>query len=69
MGRNLHIKVEQTSSPIRRHHSQRETLIGLGAQKNRAYRGGVGYAFVPRHDRQVQTALRKANAVRIIAPE
>jgi large subunit ribosomal protein L30 len=24
------IKVEQTGSPIRRHHSQRETLIGLG---------------------------------------
>jgi len=23
------IKVEQTGSPIRRHHSQRETLIGL----------------------------------------
>ena len=24
------IKVEQTGSPIRRHHTQRETLIGLG---------------------------------------
>jgi large subunit ribosomal protein L30 len=24
------IKVKQTGSPIRRHHSQRETLIGLG---------------------------------------
>jgi large subunit ribosomal protein L30 len=24
------IKIEQIGSPIRRHHSQRETLIGLG---------------------------------------
>jgi large subunit ribosomal protein L30 len=24
------IKIEQTGSPIRRHHSQRATLIGLG---------------------------------------
>ena len=27
------IKVEQTGSPLRRHHSQRETLIGLGLNK------------------------------------
>src|ERR1700688_323412 len=27
------IKVEQTRSPIRRHHGQRETLIGLGLNK------------------------------------
>ena len=27
------IKVEQIGSPIRRHHSQRETLIGLGLNK------------------------------------
>jgi large subunit ribosomal protein L30 len=27
------IKVEQTGSPIRREHSQRETLIGLGLNK------------------------------------
>lgn len=27
------IKVEQTGSPIRRHHSQRETLIGLRLNK------------------------------------
>jgi large subunit ribosomal protein L30 len=27
------IKVEQTGSPIRRHHTQRETLIGLGLNK------------------------------------
>ena len=27
------IKVEQPGSPIRRHHSQRETLIGLGLNR------------------------------------
>jgi large subunit ribosomal protein L30 len=27
------IKVKQTGSPIRRHHSQRETLIGLGLNR------------------------------------
>jgi large subunit ribosomal protein L30 len=27
------IKVQQTGSPIRREHSQRETLIGLGLNK------------------------------------
>jgi large subunit ribosomal protein L30 len=27
------IKIEQIGSPIRRHHSQRETLIGLGLNK------------------------------------
>jgi large subunit ribosomal protein L30 len=27
------IKVEQTGSPIRRHHSQRSTLIGLNLNK------------------------------------
>jgi large subunit ribosomal protein L30 len=29
------IKVEQTGSPIRRHHAQRETLIGLGLNRIR----------------------------------
>ncbi len=27
------IKVEQTGSPIRRHHDQRATLVGLGLNK------------------------------------
>jgi len=27
------IKIEQTGSPMRRHHSQRETLIGLGLNR------------------------------------
>jgi large subunit ribosomal protein L30 len=27
------IKVEQTGSPIRRHHGQRETLVGLGLNR------------------------------------
>jgi large subunit ribosomal protein L30 len=27
------IKVEQTGSPIRRHHTQRKTLVGLGLNR------------------------------------
>ena len=27
------IKIKQTGSPIRRHHAQRETLVGLGLNK------------------------------------
>ena len=27
------IKIEQIGSPIRRHHSQRETLVGLGLSR------------------------------------
>ena len=27
------VKVEQIGSPLRRHHSQRETLIGLGLNR------------------------------------
>ena len=27
------IKVEQTGSPVRRHHTQRATLVGLGLNK------------------------------------
>jgi large subunit ribosomal protein L30 len=30
---NSVIKIEQTGSPIRRHHSQRATLIGLGLNR------------------------------------
>jgi large subunit ribosomal protein L30 len=30
---NKLLKIEQTGSPIRRHHSQRETLIGLGLNR------------------------------------
>jgi large subunit ribosomal protein L30 len=30
---NKVITIEQTGSPIRRHHSQRETLIGLGLNR------------------------------------
>ena len=33
MATNKTIKIEQTGSPIRRHHSQRETLIGLGLNR------------------------------------
>ena len=30
---NSKIRIEQIGSPIRRHHSQRETLVGLGLNK------------------------------------
>ncbi len=33
MAQGKTIKVEQTGSPMRRHHRQRETLIGLGLNK------------------------------------
>jgi large subunit ribosomal protein L30 len=33
MADNKTIKVEQTGSPMRREHTQRETLIGLGLNK------------------------------------
>ena len=33
MASSKSIKVEQTGSPARRHHSQRETLIGLGLNR------------------------------------
>jgi large subunit ribosomal protein L30 len=33
MASNKTIKVEQTGSPMRRQHTQRETLIGLGLNK------------------------------------
>ena len=32
------IKIEQVGSPLRRHHDQRETLIGLGLNKIRRTR-------------------------------
>jgi len=32
---NKMIKIQQIGSPIRRHHSQRETLIGLGLNRIR----------------------------------
>ena len=33
MATNKTVKVEQTGSPLRRQHQQRETLIGLGLNK------------------------------------
>ena len=32
------IKVQQIGSPLRKHHSQRETLIGLGLNRNNRVR-------------------------------
>ena len=33
MAKTKTIKIEQTGSAMRRHHSQRETLVGLGLNK------------------------------------
>ncbi len=33
MAQGKTIKVEQVSSPLRKHHDQRETLVGLGLNK------------------------------------
>jgi large subunit ribosomal protein L30 len=33
MANSKTIKIEQTGSPQRRHHTQRETLVGLGLNK------------------------------------
>ncbi|HWM49231.1 MAG TPA: 50S ribosomal protein L30 [Xanthobacteraceae bacterium] len=33
MASNKTIKIKQVGSPLRRHHSQRETLVGLGLNK------------------------------------
>jgi large subunit ribosomal protein L30 len=33
MANNKTIKIEQTGSAMRRHHSQRETLVGLGLNR------------------------------------
>ncbi len=38
------VKVRQTGSPSRRHHSQRETLVGLEAQQDRPRRRTRRYA-------------------------
>ena len=46
------IKVEQTGSPMRREHDQRETLIGLGLNKIGRIARSAGHADDARHDRQ-----------------
>ena len=46
------IKVEQTGSAIRRHHSQRATLIGLNLNKIGRVERTQGHACHSRHDRQ-----------------
>ena len=57
------IRIEQIGSPIRRHHSQRETLIGLGL--NRIGRG-VERADTP-HIRGM--IAKVAHLVRVHAPK
>ena len=46
------IKVQQTGSPQRRHHAQRETLIGLGLNKIGRVKELPDNAVDARHDRQ-----------------
>ena len=46
------IKVEQTGSPIRRHHSQRATLIGLNLNKIGRVTELQDTPASSRHDRQ-----------------
>ena len=48
------IKIEQTGSPIRRHHTQRETLIGLGLNRIGRVAQVPDTPADPRHDRQGQ---------------
>ncbi len=50
------IKVEQTGSAIRRHHSQRETLIGLKLNKIGRTHRAAGHPCDSRHDRQGSTS-------------
>ena len=52
------IKVEQTGSPIRRDHSQRETLIGLGLNRIGRVRRSCRHAADARHDRQGRHLVR-----------
>ncbi len=52
------IKVEQIGSPIRREHTQRETLIGLGLNKIGRIARAARHAGDARHDRQGQHLVR-----------
>ena len=52
------IKVEQTGSPQRRHHAQRETLIGLGLNKIGRITRAAGHAGDARHDREGEASRR-----------
>ena len=54
------IKIEQIGSPIRRHHTQRETLIGLGLNRIGRVARAAGHAADPRHDRQGQASRARA---------
>ena len=53
------LEIEQIGSPIRRHHSQRETLIGLGL--NRIRRG----ALVPYTPQTRGMLLKVTHLVRV----
>ena len=65
------IKVKQIGSPIRRHHTQRETLIGLGLNRIGRVAEVAGHAADPRHDRQGEApraAWSKAKRNSLVMP-
>jgi large subunit ribosomal protein L30 len=57
------LKIEQTGSPIRRHHSQRETLIGLGLNRIRRV------AHVPDSPQTRGMLLKVKHLVRVLETE
>jgi len=56
------VRIEQVGSASRRHHSQRETLIGFAAEPHRPRLRADRYAVGPRHDRQSPAIVRVVDA-------
>ena len=54
------IKIEQTGSPIRREHTQRETLIGLRLNKIGRTAELPGYTVDPRDDLQGEASRARS---------
>ena len=50
------IKVEQIGSALRRQHTQRETLVGLGLEQDRPHARPAGHADDARHDRKSEAS-------------
>ena len=60
------VKVQQIGSPLRREHTQRETLVGLGLNKNNRVREIEDTPVDPRHDREggASRARRRRHEIR-----
>ena len=58
------VKVQQIGSPLRREHTQRETLVGLGLNKNHRVRELDRHAVDPRHDRQGGASRARSSTTR-----